>query len=199
MGVTVRVDGRSRTFPNGSETTIDALAETADELRDLGAPGDRLDPDAPGRDARPARRRRPSPPRTEAPAGSLRDEVSRIEGAFVDALAERDVRAAVSALLALDETIERRVGAGDDSPDLARRASHLPVVHRPARRRGGRRDARPARGRSAPFVEALLEVRARARDARDWATADLVRDRLAEAGVEVHDGTDASTWSLGSS
>jgi cysteinyl-tRNA synthetase len=45
-------------------------------------------------------------------------------------------------------------------------------------------------------VSALLELRARARAARDWATADLVRDRLAAAGVEVRDGPDGSSWVL---
>ena len=48
-------------------------------------------------------------------------------------------------------------------------------------------------------MEALLAVRARARETRDWATADLVRDRLSEAGVEVRDGAEGSTWVLGSS
>jgi cysteinyl-tRNA synthetase len=47
-----------------------------------------------------------------------------------------------------------------------------------------------------PFVEALLAVRARARETRDWATADLVRDRLVAAGIEVRDGADGTTWEL---
>ncbi len=195
-GVTIRVDGRSRTFPNGSETTIDALAETADDLRTSGHPATAWIPTA-----RSGRRSGPGPDRPaadQAPAGSLRDHVSRIEGAFVDALAERDVHAAVSAILELDETIERRVGAGDDSPDLHAAQATLRsfVVRLGDVAVDGTRDPREI---VAPFVEALLEVRARARDAQDWATADLVRDRLAEAGVEVQDGTDASTWSLGSS
>ena len=50
--------------------------------------------------------------------------------------------------------------------------------------------------RVAPFVEALLAVRAAARDAKDFATSDLVRDRLVDAGVEVRDGTDGTSWSL---
>ena len=48
-----------------------------------------------------------------------------------------------------------------------------------------------------PFVEALLVLRTRARDARDWTTADLIRDRLIAAGVEVRDDADSSTWILG--
>ena len=45
-------------------------------------------------------------------------------------------------------------------------------------------------------MEALLAVRARAREAGDWATADLVRDRLTDAGVEVRDGSEGSSWVL---
>ena len=96
------------------------------------------------------------PPPTRRPAGSLRDHVSRIEGAFVDALAERDVHAAVSALLELDETIERRVGAGDDSPDLhaARATFRSFIVRLGDVAVDGTRDPRDV---VAPFVEALLE------------------------------------------
>ena len=45
-----------------------------------------------------------------------------------------------------------------------------------------------------PFIEALLELRARARAAQDWSAADLIRERLTDAGVEVHDGDAGSTW-----
>ena len=47
------------------------------------------------------------------------------------------------------------------------------------------------------LVGALLEQRAQARADKDWATADQIRDRLAEAGVQVADGKDGATWSLG--
>jgi cysteinyl-tRNA synthetase len=47
-----------------------------------------------------------------------------------------------------------------------------------------------------PFVSALLDVRGRAREARDWATADRIRDQLVAAGVEVHDTADGVAWEL---
>jgi cysteinyl-tRNA synthetase len=46
------------------------------------------------------------------------------------------------------------------------------------------------------LVRSLLEQRAAARAARDWATADAIRDRLAEAGVEVEDTPDGPKWSV---
>lgn len=46
------------------------------------------------------------------------------------------------------------------------------------------------------LVRAELDVRAAARAARDWATADAVRDRLAAAGVAVEDSATGARWSL---
>jgi cysteinyl-tRNA synthetase len=45
-----------------------------------------------------------------------------------------------------------------------------------------------------PFVDALLAERVRAREARDWAAADSIRDRLLVAGVELHDTPDGTSW-----
>ncbi len=46
------------------------------------------------------------------------------------------------------------------------------------------------------LVRATLDERARARAARDWTTADAVRDRLAAAGVVVEDSPTGARWSL---
>lgn len=46
------------------------------------------------------------------------------------------------------------------------------------------------------LVEAVLEERAAARAAKDWARADVLRDRLAAAGVVVEDGRGGATWHL---
>jgi cysteinyl-tRNA synthetase len=59
--------------------------------------------------------------------------------------------------------------------------------------RDGARDPRDVVG---PFVTALVELRARAREHRDWATSDLLRDRLSAAGVEVRDTPEGPEWSL---
>jgi len=194
-GVTVRVDGRSALFPGGSEMGLEALAEAARALaggeipvsdRGVGGPG--------------AGGSAPSPTRASTPrtAGPLRDETAVLEGTFFAALAGGDGRAAVAALLDLDAVIEGRIRHGEDSPDLdnARSTFRSLIV---------RLGEAPAIGGSDPrtivdpFVEALLVVRARARNASDWATADLVREQLAAAGVEVRDGADGSMWTLGGS
>jgi cysteinyl-tRNA synthetase len=46
------------------------------------------------------------------------------------------------------------------------------------------------------LVTAELEARAQARAAKDWATGDAIRDRLAAAGVVVQDGPDGARWTL---
>ncbi|WP_344885384.1 cysteine--tRNA ligase [Zhihengliuella alba] len=47
------------------------------------------------------------------------------------------------------------------------------------------------------LVRAQLEARAAARAARDWGTADAIRDTLAAAGIVVEDSADGARWSLG--
>lgn len=46
------------------------------------------------------------------------------------------------------------------------------------------------------LVAGLLEQRAEARAAKDWATADAIRDRIKAAGIEVEDTPDGPKWSI---
>lgn len=45
-------------------------------------------------------------------------------------------------------------------------------------------------------VDMVLELRAKAREAKDWATCDRIRDELKDAGFEVKDTKDGVTWRL---
>ena len=47
------------------------------------------------------------------------------------------------------------------------------------------------------LIQAVLAERAEARAQKDWAKADAMRDLLASAGVQVKDGANGSTWSVG--
>jgi cysteinyl-tRNA synthetase len=46
------------------------------------------------------------------------------------------------------------------------------------------------------LVAGLLEQRAQARAAKDFAAADAIRDRIKAAGIEVEDTPDGPKWSL---
>jgi cysteinyl-tRNA synthetase len=46
------------------------------------------------------------------------------------------------------------------------------------------------------LVEGLLALRVSARDSKDFALADRIRDVLVTSGIEVKDGVDGSTWSI---
>jgi len=51
-------------------------------------------------------------------------------------------------------------------------------------------------GNEAPreLVDALVAKRSKARNDRDWATGDAIRDGLAELGIVVEDGAEGSVW-----
>jgi len=190
-GVTVRVDGRSAVFPAGTEVAIDVLAAAASELSAGAAVGIGAASAGNPVDAALGRGRQPRP------VEPLRDEMADLEGSFIAALGQGDRRAAVAALLDLDSAIEARIRAGEDSPDLDNANSTFrALIVRLGEAAAGETDPRATVD---PFVEALLALRARAREARDFATADLIRDRLVEAGVEVRDGSDGSSWVLAGS
>jgi cysteinyl-tRNA synthetase len=46
-------------------------------------------------------------------------------------------------------------------------------------------------------LQAVVAIRAAAREARDWAISDAIRDRLAELGIVLEDGPDGTTWHRG--
>ena len=60
----------------------------------------------------------------------------------------------------------------------------------------GESDESVALGALDVLVQAELSRRAQARAEKNWAVADEVRDRLAEAGITVTDSADGATWSL---
>ena len=46
-------------------------------------------------------------------------------------------------------------------------------------------------------VELLIQMRKEARENRDFATSDQIRDQLAELGIQLKDGKEGTTYSLG--
>ena len=180
-GVTVRVGGRSLTFPSGTVAAIDDLADAARSLA-AGTGGTTLAP------------RIPTAMSSSRPV-IVREVERDLEDAFLGAIDGRDIPAAVRALLELDTVVAARQRSGEDSPDLdAATLTFRSLIVRLGEVAAN--DRGDPRATLDPFVSTLLDIRARARAARDWETADLVRSRLTGAGVEVRDDQDASSWIL---
>ena len=180
--VTVRKDGRSMVFPAGSEVPIAELSAATHG----GAAPMASAPAAGSAVGAPA----------ETPAvRPLREEVANLERIVERSLEECDAPAAVRAILALEETIQAWSRDTDQSDALAvaRSALRGAIVCLGEMAAQGSRDPAELMG---PFVDALLAERIRAREARDWAAADAIRDRLLAAGIELHDTPEGTTWEL---
>jgi len=44
------------------------------------------------------------------------------------------------------------------------------------------------------MMNVILALRAKAREQKDWATSDLIRDQLAKINIEIKDGKEGSSW-----
>jgi cysteinyl-tRNA synthetase len=130
-----------------------------------------------------------------APAGSLRATADGARALFDAALGRRDADAAGAAVLQLEQALADWSADTLDSADAdhARRTLRGMVLELAAAARDGLAD--PA-DRVAPLVESLLRLRRSARERKDFATSDALRDELLAAGVEVRDGPDGVEWSL---
>ena len=110
-------------------------------------------------------------------------------------MGRRDVDGCVAAVLSLEQALAawQADTLQSDDADEARRVLRALVVRLGELAEQGAGD--PAE-KVAPFVDALLAVRAAARASKDFGTSDLVRDRLVDAGVEVRDGAEGTSWTL---
>lgn len=52
-----------------------------------------------------------------------------------------------------------------------------------------------ANDRLSPVMDLVLELRAKARENKDWTTSDQIRDALAKAGIVVKDSKEGTSWS----
>ncbi len=176
--VTVRRDGRVREFGAGTEIAVDDLL--------------RADPSV-----APAPRPRAEAERVAvgAPTTGVLAEAERLASAFDAAVDARDADGAVAAVLALEQAIVEwsRDTLQSDETDRARSILRGMVVRLGELARAGTADPRAS---VEPFIDAVLDARARARAAGDFDTADALRDHLLAAGVEVRDTADGTEWDL---
>jgi len=127
--------------------------------------------------------------------------VETVPDAFADAM-DNDL-AVPQALAVLHETV-RTGNAALDNGDLDAVATALGSVTamtevlgiNPLSPEWQSQTSAPAERALATLVEALIEQRNAARAAKDFGTADRIRDELAQSGVTVEDGPTGSHWSL---
>ena len=196
-GVTVRRDGSTHVIPAGTTMTIAEF--TAAFTTDRAAPSGSSPTANAARGAA-----EPSPTEaaavtgvgdSDAPHPSLEADVAAQRDAFDRALEEQDADAAVAAVLAVDDAIQAWSAdtLQSDAIDRARRQLRAMVVRLGELARVGTTDPATI---VAPLVEPLLEARAAAREQKNYATSDLIRDVLGAGGVEVQDTAEGVTWSF---
>ena len=175
--MTIRQAGHNVVFPAGSVVDFDALLNGVSA--DAPPPG-REPPDRP-------------PVMVATPATSLRAAADEIAVRFDAALAGRNVDGCVEAVLTLEQALLDWSAdtLSSDEGDHARSLLREMVVRLGELATLGARDPRDVVG---PFVRALLDLRERARAARDFGTSDRVRDALTAAGIEVRDTRDGVEW-----
>jgi len=127
--------------------------------------------------------------------GSVEVDVARCESLFDTALRAGDAPSAVKTVLELDATLQEwsRDTLQSDQLDRGRAGLRAMIVRLGEAAETGLRDPRTL---LAPFVEALLDTRRQARADGRWADADIVRDQLLAAGVEVRDTAGDTEWQL---
>ncbi len=130
---------------------------------------------------------------TEPVSTSLRDAADAARTRFDTAAESYDADGCVGAILDLEAAIVSWESDSLQSSDRdeARRVLRSLVVRLGALAEGGLRDPKKT---LAPFVEALLDLRAKARSAGDYAASDEIRDQLVAAGVEVRDTVEGVEW-----
>lgn len=188
-GVTVRSAGYSTVFPTGAELTVDDLLAAA-----AGRSGSAA-ATAESQRARAAERAPAGSGEQSRTASPLLVEADRLEAEFAGALARRDVAAAVAAILELENALVAWSAdtLQSDEPDRVRATVRSMIVRLGELAMAGMQDPAAA---IAPLVDVLLEQRAAARGAKNWARSDEIRDQLAAAGVEVRDTAGGQEWVL---
>jgi len=178
--ITVRVRGESTVFESGVTIPVDVL-------RDPSRTG--------SSSATTTTTSRESRPVTESPlvASSLLDEVAKAEASFESALASGDSESAVRSVLELETSIRNWSvdTLQSDAMDRAHAALRSMIVRLGEAAVKGLADPRTAID---PVMNVVLEIRRTVRDEKRYDLSDVLRDRLAEVGIEIRDTPTGPEW-----
>ena len=179
--VTARRRGSSRTIAAGEQISLGDLAAM---LR-----GETLA-------ATPVAAQAVFPAAPESGQPSLTRDSDLAAESFDRALAARDVNGCIKAVLDLEQAVHDWSAdtLQGEATSSARRTLRSMLVRLGDLAQVGAQDPREVVG---PYVRLLLRVRDSARAAKDFGTADTVRDGLTAAGVEVRDSASGTEWLVG--
>ncbi|HEU0240459.1 MAG TPA: hypothetical protein VFR11_14435 [Micromonosporaceae bacterium] len=175
--MTIRRHGRSTVYPSGTVLTFDQVGTDGEVV--VGSAADSAAPTL-------------GETSESTAAATLGAEADRLFAAFGAAADAGDMDGRTSAVLELEDLLTEWASDLSDDVGYARALFRQMVV-----RLGDLAAAVDPRAVALPAVmDTLCAVRQSAREARDFATADTIRDRLADAGVEIRDTPDGATWHL---
>ncbi len=126
-------------------------------------------------------------------AAELIAQADATRQAFIEAM-DNDFNTPL-ALAALFELVRAINAARDAQASSEQLASAQAVLRELTSVLGLRLEKTRRSGAADKFVDLLLEIRAEMRAQKNWAMADLIRNRLQELGVNVEDTKEGSTWS----
>ncbi len=169
-GVTVRQKGRERFFPRSSSFSADYLVHGPTAAEPHAAPAPRLVP-APESAASSAPTAAATPPATAAPPG-----------------ASTPPDAPMSAAAGTPPAAATTPGASTPPVTPAEAGAQGCAVARSGERQNDTSTL------EIDLLALLIDVRAQLRRDRQWALADEIRRRLAEAGIVLEDGRDGTAW-----
>lgn len=175
--VTLRYRGAEKTFRNGQDVPLE-------ELKKFSIPQPEGMPPL------------LSPPPAAQPAGaSFRERVKSLKESFANFLKDRNGAALVDVLVGLDKMIWKacREFEDEDLISQAREVLRGMIVQLGLCFEGSPKDIHSI---LSPLLEILLEIREKLRSAKQWDMADVIRDRLLQAGVIVEDTPQGPRWRL---
>ena len=184
-GVTLRRGPRQRVLPAGQTVPLDMLRAGPSDAAAAAAATVAV----------------PQPPRSEQseheaqPPTSVAEVARQAAASFDAAMTDGDADRALAAVLELDDAIAAWSADTFQSDEMNRARATLRsmIVRLADAARTALRDPRHVLG---PVVEAALAVRTRVRAEGRYDLSDLLRDELAEAGVEVRDSPEGVEWDL---
>lgn len=188
--VTIRLRDTSHVYPTGSVLPLATLQQpwsalSSDTAVTHSTPSHRAQNVATSGDAVSA----------GAEAGSLADELRIRQQEFTEAITNRDADSAVRACLALEQAIHDWSAdtLTSDVMDRARETLRSMISQLGDAAVSGVKNPRDV---VAPYVEAMLHVRATVRAEKRYDLSDVLRDAFVNIGIEVRDTADGVEWDL---